>query len=253
MKAGTPYCPVPIEAMQTGSLYTCPVSTRERPMASDLILYSYWRSSAAFRARIALNLKGLHYETRAVHLVRDGGEQHSAAYAALNPQELVPTLIDGELVLTQSMAMLEYLDETHPHPSLLPADPAGRARVRALAQVVACDIHPIGNLRVLQELGKSLGANDEQKGAWMGHWVSIGLQAFETMLVNSKETGRYCHGDTPGMADICLVPQVYNARRWKVPLDDYPTILRIDAACADLDAFHQAMPEQQPDAPPPSV
>jgi maleylacetoacetate isomerase len=253
MKAGTPYCPVPIEAMQTGSLYTCPVSTRERPMASDLILYSYWRSSAAFRARIALNLKGLHYETRAVHLVRDGGEQHSAAYAALNPQELVPTLIDGGWVLTQSMAMLEYLEETHPQPPLLPADAAGRARVRALAQVVACDIHPIGNLRVLQELGKSLGANDEQKVAWMGHWVSIGLQAFETMLVNSKETGRYCHGDIPGMADICLVPQVYNARRWKVPLDDYPTILRIDAACADLDAFHQAMPEQQPDAPLPSA
>jgi maleylacetoacetate isomerase len=222
-------------------------------MASDLVLYSYWRSSAAFRARIALNLKGLRYETRAVHLVRGGGEQHSAAYAALNPQELVPTLADGDLVLTQSMAILEYLDETHPQPPLLPPDPAGRARVRALAQVVACDIHPIGNLRVLQELGTAFGATDEQKSLWMHRWVATGLRAFETMLTQSSHTGRYCHGDTPGMADICLVPQVYNARRWKVPLDDCPTVLRIDAACTALAAFYQAMPEQQPDAPPPAA
>jgi maleylacetoacetate isomerase len=221
-------------------------------MASDLVLYSYWRSSAAFRARIALNLKGLRYETRTVHLVRDGGEQHATAYAALNPQELVPTLVDNTLVLTQSMAMLEYLDETHPQSPLLPADAVGRARVRALAQVVACDIHPIGNLRVLQELSKAFAATDEQKSAWMHHWVSTGLHAFETLLANSKDTGRYCHGDTPGMADICLVPQVYNARRWKVPLSDYPVILRIDAACAELPAFHDAAPEQQPDALPPS-
>lgn len=218
-------------------------------MASDLVLYSYWRSSAAFRVRIALNLKGLHYETRAVHLVRDGGEQHSAAYAALNPQELVPTLVDGERVLTQSMAVLEYLDETYPQPPLLPADPAGRARVRALAQVIACDIHPIGNLRVLQQIGTQFGADNEQKAVWMRHWVSTGLHAFETMLANSNSTGRYCHGDTPGMADVCLVPQVYNARRWKVPLGDYPNILRIDAACAAQQAFQDAMPEQQPDAP----
>ena len=217
-------------------------------MASDLVLYSYWRSSAAFRVRIALNLKGLHYETRAIHLLREGGEQHSPAYAALNPQELVPTLLDGERVLTQSMAILEYLDETRPQPSLLPADAAGRARVRALAQVVACDIHPIGNLRVLQWIGSQFNADDEQKSVWMRHWVSTGLHALETMLTSSKDTGRYCHGDTPGLADACLVPQVYNARRWKVPLGDYPTILRIDATCATLDAFHNAMPEQQPDA-----
>ena len=217
-------------------------------MASDLVLYSYWRSSAAFRVRIALNLKGLHYETRAIHLLREGGEQHSPAYAALNPQELVPTLLDGERVLTQSMAILEYLDETRPQPSLLPADAAGRARVRALAQVVACDIHPIGNLRVLQWIGSQFHADDEQKSVWMRHWVSTGLHALETMLTSSKDTGRYCHGDTPGLADACLVPQVYNARRWKVPLGDYPTILRIDATCATLDAFHNAMPEQQPDA-----
>ena len=217
-------------------------------MASDLVLYSYWRSSAAFRVRIALNLKGLHYETRAIHLLREGGEQHSPAYAALNPQELVPTLLDGERVLTQSMAILEYLDETRPQPSLLPADAAGRARVRALAQVVGCDIHPIGNLRVLQWIGSQFHADDEQKSVWMRHWVSTGLHALETMLASSKDTGRYCHGDTPGLADACLVPQVYNARRWKVPLGDYPTILRIDATCATLDAFHNAMPEQQPDA-----
>jgi maleylacetoacetate isomerase len=217
-------------------------------MASDLVLYSYWRSSAAFRVRIALNLKGLHYETRAIHLLREGGEQHSPAYAALNPQELVPTLLDGERVLTQSMAILEYLDETRPQPSLLPADAAGRARVRALAQVVGCDIHPIGNLRVLQWIDSQFHADDEQKSVWMRHWVSTGLHALETMLASSKDTGRYCHGDTPGLADACLVPQVYNARRWKVPLGDYPTILRIDATCATLDAFHNAMPEQQPDA-----
>jgi maleylacetoacetate isomerase len=217
-------------------------------MASDLVLYSYWRSSAAFRVRIALNLKGLHYETRAIHLLREGGEQHTPAYAALNPQELLPTLLDGERVLTQSMAILEYLDETRPQPPLLPGDAAGRARVRALAQVVGCDIHPIGNLRVLQWIDSQFNADDEQKSVWMRHWVSSGLHALETMLASSKDTGRYCHGDTPGLADACLVPQVYNARRWKVPLGDYPTILRIDATCATLDAFHHAMPEQQPDA-----
>jgi maleylacetoacetate isomerase/maleylpyruvate isomerase len=218
-------------------------------MSSSLVLYSYWRSSAAFRVRIALNLKGLRYETRAVHLVREGGEQHSPDYAALNPQELVPTLVDGEKVITQSLAIAEYLDETHPQPALLPTDAAGRARVRALAQIVACDIHPLGNLRVLQRIGTQFGADDEQKGIWMRHWVAAGFHALETVLASSKETGRYCHGDAPGLADLCLVPQVYNARRWKMSLDDYPTIMRIDAACAQLDAFSEAMPEHQPDAP----
>ncbi|QAU24040.1 maleylacetoacetate isomerase [Dyella sp. M7H15-1] len=221
-------------------------------MSSDLVLYSYWRSSAAFRVRIALNLKGLSYETRAVHLVREGGEQHSPAYVALNPQQLVPTLVDGDRVLTQSMAIVEYLNETHPLPPLLPKDPAARARARALAQVVGCDIHPIGNLRVFQELGKQFGASDEQKAVWMRHWIVTGFQALEAMLANSKDTGRYCHGDSPGLADIYLVPQVYNARRWKVPLDDFSNILRIDAACATLQAFRDAMPEQQPDAQTPS-
>lgn len=218
-------------------------------MSSDLVLYSYWRSSAAFRVRIALNLKGLRYETRAVHLVRDGGEHRTPDYAALNPQQLVPTLVHDDNVMTQSMAIVEYLDEIQPAPPLLPADAAGRARVRALAQIVGCDIHPIGNLRVLQQLGAQFGADDEQKGIWMRHWIAAGFHAMETMLANSKDTGRYCHGDTPGLADLCMVPQVYNARRWKMPLDAYPTIVRIDAACAQLDAFKAAMPEQQPDAP----
>lgn len=218
-------------------------------MSSSLVLYSYWRSSAALRVRIALNLKGLHYETRAVHLVRDGGEQHSPAYAAVNPQELVPTLVDGDKVMTQSMAIVEYLDEIHPQPALLPADAAGRARVRALAQIIGCDVHPIGNLRVLQRIGTQFGADDEQKGSWMRHWIATGLRALEAMLANNRDTGRYCHGDTPGLADLCLIPQVYNARRWKMTLEEYPTIVRIDAACGELDAFKAAMPEQQPDAP----
>lgn len=218
-------------------------------MSSSLVLYSYWRSSAALRVRIALNLKGLHYETRAVHLVRDGGEQHSPAYAAVNPQELVPTLVDGDKVMTQSMAIVEYLDEIHPQPALLPADAAGRARVRALAQIIACDVHPIGNLRVLQRIGTQFGADDEQKGSWMRHWIATGFHALEAMLANNRDTGRYCHGDTPGLADLCLIPQVYNARRWKMTLEEYPTIVRIDAACGELDAFKAAMPEQQPDAP----
>lgn len=217
-------------------------------MPAELVLYSYWRSSAAFRVRIALNLKGLPYQTRAVHLVRDGGEQHAPAYTALNPQELVPTLVDGDRIITQSMAIAEYLDETHPQPPLLPSDAPGRARMRTLAQLVACDIHPLGNLRVLQQLGTQFGADDEQKGVWMRHWIASGFQALETMLADSH-TGRFCHGDTPGLADLCLVPQLYNARRWKMPLDAYPTIVRIDAACMELDAFKAAAPEQQPDAP----
>lgn len=218
-------------------------------MASDLVLYGYWRSTAAYRVRIALNLKGLAFENRPVHLVRGGGEQHAPAYAALNPLELVPSLRDGERTLTQSLAIMEYLDETRPEPPLLPSDAAGRARVRELAQIVACDIHPIGNLRVLQRLVTQFEAPEGEKVAWSRHWIATGFHALETMLARDAATGRYCHGDTPGLADACLIPQCYNALRWGVPLQDYPTIQRIHAACGELDAFKAAAPEAQPDAP----
>ena len=220
-------------------------------MTHDLVLYGYWRSSAAYRVRIALNLKGLDYENRAVHLVKDGGEQHALAYAAMNPQQLVPSLRDGERVLTQSLAIMEYLDEIHPEPPLLPADARSRARVRALAQLIACDIHPLGNLRVLQYLERGLGIDEARRGEWSRHWMATSFAALEAMLAGDAGTGRYCHGDTPGLADACLVPQVYNARRWKLPLDGYPTICRIDAACNELEAFRKAAPEMQGDAPAP--
>lgn len=219
-------------------------------MAQDLVLYSYWRSSAAYRVRIALNLKGLSYELRPVHLARDGGEQHSEDYRQLNPQELVPILLDGQRVMRQSLAIIEYLEEAYPQPpSLLPAATRDRAHARALAQLVACDIHPIGNLRVLQYLQRELDVADGDREAWSRHWIRVGFDALESMLVESTATGRFCVGDTPSLADICLVPQVYNARRWGVSLEPYPCITRIEAECMKLPAFQQAAPEQQPDAP----
>lgn len=220
-------------------------------MATGLVLYGYWRSSAAYRVRIALNLKGLSYETRPVHLVRDGGEQHAQDYRTLNPQQLVPCLLDGDRVITQSLAILEYLDEMHPEleTSLLPVDARGRAQVRALAMAVTCDIHPLGNLRVLQQLETQFNATEEQRAEWSRHWITSGFKAMEAMLADSAATGRYCHGETPSMADICLVPQVYNALRWNLPMDDYPIIRRIHQACNELEAFQLAAPEVQPDAP----
>ncbi|MGH8157617.1 MAG: maleylacetoacetate isomerase [Rhodanobacter sp.] len=220
-------------------------------MATGLVLYGYWRSSAAYRVRIALNLKGLSYETRPVHLVRDGGEQHAPDYRALNPQELVPCLLDGDRVLTQSLAIMEYLDEMYPKPetALLPVDARGRAQVRALAMTVACDIHPLGNLRVLNRLESQFGADEAQRAEWSRHWIATGFRALEAMLVDNAATGRYCHGETPGMADACLVPQFYNALRCKLPLDDYPTLRRIHQACNELEPFQHAAPEAQPDAP----
>ena len=200
-------------------------------MTTGLVLYGYWRSSAAYRVRIALNLKGLDYETRPVHLVRDGGEQHAPGYKALNPQELIPCLLDGDRVVTQSLAIMEYLDEMYPgsETALLPVDARGRAQVRALAMTVACDIHPLGNLRVLNRLESQFDADEAQRAEWSRHWIATGFKAMEAMLVDNAATGRYCHGETPGMADACLVPQVYNALRWKLPLDDYPTLRRIHA------------------------
>src|SRR5690606_7991626 len=169
-------------------------------------------------------------------------------YRALNPTALVPTLVDGEVSLGQSMAIIEYLDETHPAPALLPADPVGRARVRAIAQTIACDTHPLNNLRVLKYLKRELNIDDEARDTWYRHWVDQGLGAVEAMLANSPATGTYCHGDAPGLADLCLVPQVYNARRLKCDLSAMPNIVRIDAACRELQAFDLAAPDKQPDS-----
>ena len=211
-------------------------------------LYTYFRSSAAYRVRIALNLKGLSYEAVPVHLLRSGGEQLQPAYRAVNPAALIPSLeIDGA-TLTQSMAIIEYLDETRPEVPLMPSDALGRARVRALALTVACDIHPLGNLRVLKYLVHELKVDDDAKAAWSRHWISEGFKALEAMLAGSPETGRFCHGDTPTLADCCLVPQVFNALRFEVDMSRFPTIARIHAACSELGAFAAAHPSKQPDA-----
>jgi len=209
-------------------------------------LYNYFRSSAAYRVRIALNLKGLAFEYVPVHLGR--GEQRSEAYLALNAQALVPTLVDDAVRLTQSLATIEYLDEIHPQPRLLPVTPAERARVRAIALAIACDIHPLNNLRVLQYLTRTLGVSEDGKNGWYRHWIDLGLSALEAQLAGETATGTYCHGQTPTLADICLVPQLANARRYGIPLDGYPTLLRIDRSCRELAAFARAAPEVQPDA-----
>lgn len=217
-------------------------------MSAQLTLYSYWRSSAAYRVRIALNLKGMEYTLRPVHLTRDGGEQHAPEYHALNPQELVPLLLDGERAIRQSLAIIEYLDEAYPDTRpLLPRNLRERARIRALALSIACDIHPLGNLRVLQYLGQ-LGIDDEHRQAWSRHWIETGFAALEKLLTDNPGTGSFCGGDEPTLADCCLVPQVYNARRFGVAMEPYPTIARIDAACQAREAFVRAAPEAQPDA-----
>jgi len=217
-------------------------------MDTNLTLYSYWRSSAAYRVRIGLNLKGLAYDMVPVHLVRGGGQQHASEYAALNPQELVPTLRHGEQILTQSLAILEYLEEIHPQPALLPADAAGRARVRALAQLVACDIHPLNNLRVLQFLDHEWNVPQAERDQWILHWMRTGFTAMEAALAASPLTARFCHGDTPGLADCCLVPQLYNARRFGLDMASFPILRRVEEACLAVPAFDAARPENQPDA-----
>ncbi|MEI8600341.1 MULTISPECIES: maleylacetoacetate isomerase [Shewanella] len=213
-------------------------------------LYGYWRSSAAYRVRIALNLKGISAEQLSVHLVRDGGEQHKAAYSALNPLELVPTLVmDDELdadALSQSLAIIEYLDEIHPLSPLLPASALERAHVRAMALTVACEIHPLNNLRVLQYLTQTLGVDEAAKNTWYHHWVASGFAALEILL--KRHSGRYCFGDTVTLADLCLVPQVYNAQRFNVDLTPYPNIMRVWTECNQLEAFADAAPERQADA-----
>jgi maleylacetoacetate isomerase/maleylpyruvate isomerase len=208
-------------------------------------LYTYFRSSAAFRVRIALNLKGLAYEAACVHLPR--GEHRQPAYGALNPQALLPALEDGGHLLTQSLAILEYLEETRPEPALLPTDPPGRARVRSLALLVACEIHPLNNLRVLQHLKRSLAQNDERVNAWYRHWIADGLARLEAHLAGAG-TGRYSHGDAPTLADCCLVPQIFNAQRYQCDTAPYPVAMRVFAECMRLDAFERAQPSRQPDA-----
>ncbi len=210
-------------------------------------LYTYFRSSAAYRVRIALNLKGLPYEAVPVHLLKNGGEQLGQAYRGVNPAGLVPALEDDGMTLTQSMAIIEYLEEVHPAAPLLPSDPAGRARARALAQTIACDTHPLSNLRVLKYLTGVLGVSEEAKTRWIHQWMQLGLGAFEALLADGR-AGLCCHGDTPSLADCCLMPQVFNAQRFGVDLAPYPLISRIAAHCATLPAFHAAHPSQQPDA-----
>jgi maleylacetoacetate isomerase len=210
-----------------------------------LTLHTYFRSSAAFRVRCALNHKGIAYVPEIVWLPSD--DQRSDGYRAINPQCLVPTLVDGDLRLNQSLAIIEYLDETKPGPKLLPGDAAGRARVRSLALLVACEIHPVNNLRILKYLKRDLGHDQPTIDAWYRHWVAEGLRAFEAELGRAG-TGRYCHGETVTLADCCLVPQVFNAKRFECPLDAYPTTMRVFDALMELPAFDAAQPSKQPDA-----
>lgn len=219
-------------------------------MTDDLRLYGYWRSSAAYRVRIGINLKGLVYDSAPVHLIRDGGEQHHAEFAQTNPQKLIPVLQHGERLIRQSLAILEYIDEVWSDaPPLLPATARGRARVRSLSMMVACDIHPLNNLRVLQYLEREWHAPQPERDEWVRHWIREGFDAFEALLDDDPATGTFCEGDQPTIADCCLVPQVYNARRFGVDLTPYSTIQRIEAACLALPAFDAARPERQADAP----
>jgi maleylacetoacetate isomerase/maleylpyruvate isomerase len=209
-------------------------------------LYSYFRSSASFRVRIALALKGLAYDYRPVHLAHN--EQFDPAFVALTPTKLVPLLTDGDARIGQSLAIIEYLDELHPQTPLLPADALGRARVRAIALDIACEIHPLNNLRVLRYLLKDLGATEDAKNTWYRHWVESGLEAVEHQLAGHAATGRFCHGDTPTMADCVLVPQIFNAQRLDCRLDHVPTVMRIFDRCMQVRAFVDAQPSQCPDA-----
>lgn len=209
-------------------------------------LYTYFRSSAAYRVRIALHLKALEAEHIPIHLVNNGGEQHSEMFRQVNPGKLVPALIEDDFTLTQSLSMIEYLEEKFPETPLLPKDLQQRALIRAFSLNIACDIHPLNNLRVLQYLSKILNASDEQKTEWYRHWAITGLKALEAQLTYSN--GQFCFGDQPSLADCCLIPQVYNAKRFNIDLSDFPKIESIYEHCNSLDAFQKAAPEAQPDA-----
>ncbi|MDO8178080.1 MAG: maleylacetoacetate isomerase [Undibacterium sp.] len=215
-------------------------------------LYGYFRSSASYRVRIALNLKGLDAEHVPVHLVNNGGEQLSENFRALNPEALVPALMDidagQQIVLSQSLAIMEYLEEKYPTPALLPDNAADRAHVRSLGLSIACEIHPLNNLRVLKYLTTTLGLSDEQKNAWYQHWCISGLAALEQRLASDKRTGDFCFGHAPTLADCCLVPQIFNAQRFNCDLSGMPTLMRVNQRCLEMDAFIKAMPMNQPDA-----
>jgi maleylpyruvate isomerase len=211
-----------------------------------LRLYTYFRSGTSHRVRIALNLKGLACEQVHVHLLK--GEQRQEPYRDLNPQGLLPLLEDGEVRISQSLAIIEYLERIQPEPPLLPAEPVGQARVRSLALICACEMHPLNNLRVLKYLKDPLGLDQSARDAWCRHWMTEGFRALERRLATEPETGRFCHGDRPTMADVCLVPQVVSAQRWNTDLKPYPVVCRIHDACLELDAFIAAMPANQPDA-----
>lgn len=216
---------------------------------SGLVLYDYWRSTAAYRVRIALNLKGLSYEQRAVHLVRDGGEQHGAAYRSVNPQGLVPALVDGDTVVTQSLAICEYLDERFGGHQLVPGDAVRKAAIRSMSLAIACDVHPLNNLRVQQYLKRQLDVSEGQALEWMHHWMALGFEAIEQSLKARGEGGSCCFGDQPTLADLVLIPQLYNADRFDFDLGPFPRVRQIAAHCRTLDAFRAAAPENQPDAP----
>jgi maleylpyruvate isomerase len=213
-----------------------------------LTLHTYYRSSAAYRVRIALALKKLPWTPSHVHLVRGGGEQHGEAYRRLNPQGRVPLLVDGGTMLSQSLAIIEYLEETHPAPPLLPPDAPGRARVRSLAQLIACDIQPLQNISVTRYLARQLTLNDAAIRAWQIHWISAGLAALESRLASEPATGKFMHGDSPTLAECCLVPQCYASRRFGVDPAAYPTLAAIELRCLELPEFQAAAPEQQADA-----
>lgn len=214
----------------------------------NIELYTCFRSSAVYRVRIALNLKAIEYESFPVHLPKGEGENVDLAYLELNPQGLMPTLKDGDRIFTQSLAIIEYLEELFPDPPLLPSFARDRAHVRALAQIIACDIHPLNNNRVEDYLRKNFDCSDTQWLAWYRHWIEIGLEAMESMLKREVATGTYCFGELVTLADVCLVPQIYNARRFDCDLSSVPTLLGIEDRCLQLEAFEKATPQNQPDA-----
>lgn len=213
-----------------------------------LKLYGYWRSTAAYRVRIALNIKQIDYAQESVHLVKNGGEQHKPEFRRLNPQGLVPTLIDGNINISQSLAILEYLEDKYPENTLLPNDLTARAKTRQLCQIIACDVHPLNNLRILKYLSNELSITDDAKQVWYHHWIREGFKAFEQIIEQNQFTGSFSMGKELSLADACLIPQIYNANRFNFPMDEFPRLQEINENCLQLTAFQNAVPENQPDA-----